>query len=215
LNRAPHPNAAKVLHQTGSSPRTPKSSGARGGRDEQPAIGCRAGQPDVRGAARGETSTGGRRGETWPRSSRRRDIAKADHQVAGPRVATEARYQRDGPRARRRSPSCFGPGSGGWISVCRCRSGGARCSPCSAPAAAARRPRCGWSPAWSSPTRARSPCATASVVASAARRHFVAPNQRNLGMVFQSYAVWPQHDRVRERRIPARSCAAMKRAPGP
>ena len=29
------------------------------------------------------------------------------------------------------------------------------------------------------------------VVASAARRHFVAPNQRNLGMVFQSYAVWP------------------------
>jgi ABC-type Fe3+/spermidine/putrescine transport system ATPase subunit len=29
------------------------------------------------------------------------------------------------------------------------------------------------------------------VVASAARRYFVAPNQRNLGMVFQSYAVWP------------------------
>jgi iron(III) transport system ATP-binding protein len=29
------------------------------------------------------------------------------------------------------------------------------------------------------------------VVASAARRHFVAPNHRNLGMVFQSYAVWP------------------------
>ena len=29
------------------------------------------------------------------------------------------------------------------------------------------------------------------VVASAARRHFVAPNRRNLGMVFQSYAVWP------------------------
>ncbi|MFI5326566.1 MAG: ABC transporter ATP-binding protein [Candidatus Rokuibacteriota bacterium] len=29
------------------------------------------------------------------------------------------------------------------------------------------------------------------VVASADRRHFVAPNQRNLGMVFQSYAVWP------------------------
>ena len=29
------------------------------------------------------------------------------------------------------------------------------------------------------------------VVASAARRYFLAPNQRNLGMVFQSYAVWP------------------------
>jgi ABC-type Fe3+/spermidine/putrescine transport system ATPase subunit len=29
------------------------------------------------------------------------------------------------------------------------------------------------------------------VVASAARRLFVVPNQRNLGMVFQSYAVWP------------------------
>ena len=29
------------------------------------------------------------------------------------------------------------------------------------------------------------------VVASAARRLFLAPNQRNLGMVFQSYAVWP------------------------
>ena len=29
------------------------------------------------------------------------------------------------------------------------------------------------------------------VVASAARRHFVAPDRRNLGMVFQSYAVWP------------------------
>ena len=29
------------------------------------------------------------------------------------------------------------------------------------------------------------------VVASAARRLFVAPNRRNLGMVFQSYAVWP------------------------
>ena len=29
------------------------------------------------------------------------------------------------------------------------------------------------------------------VVASPARRVFVAPNQRNLGMVFQSYAIWP------------------------
>jgi ABC-type Fe3+/spermidine/putrescine transport system ATPase subunit len=29
------------------------------------------------------------------------------------------------------------------------------------------------------------------VVASASRRLFLAPNQRNLGMVFQSYAVWP------------------------
>ena len=29
------------------------------------------------------------------------------------------------------------------------------------------------------------------VVASAARRLFIAPNRRNLGMVFQSYAVWP------------------------
>jgi len=29
------------------------------------------------------------------------------------------------------------------------------------------------------------------VVASASRRLFVAPNRRNLGMVFQSYAVWP------------------------
>ena len=29
------------------------------------------------------------------------------------------------------------------------------------------------------------------VVASAARRLFLAPNRRNLGMVFQSYAVWP------------------------
>src|SRR5215475_6553940 len=29
------------------------------------------------------------------------------------------------------------------------------------------------------------------VVASAPRRVFVAPNQRNLGMVFQSYSVWP------------------------
>jgi ABC-type Fe3+/spermidine/putrescine transport system ATPase subunit len=29
------------------------------------------------------------------------------------------------------------------------------------------------------------------VVASGARRFFVAPNRRNLGMVFQSYAVWP------------------------
>src|SRR5215468_1212700 len=29
------------------------------------------------------------------------------------------------------------------------------------------------------------------VVASAARRTFVAPHRRNLGMVFQSYAIWP------------------------
>src|SRR5437773_11540338 len=29
------------------------------------------------------------------------------------------------------------------------------------------------------------------VVASAARRLFVAPHKRNLGMVFQSYAIWP------------------------
>src|SRR5262249_56188777 len=29
------------------------------------------------------------------------------------------------------------------------------------------------------------------VVASARRRLFLAPNRRNLGMVFQSYAVWP------------------------
>src|SRR5205823_4508547 len=29
------------------------------------------------------------------------------------------------------------------------------------------------------------------IVASAARRVFVAPHKRNLGMVFQSYAIWP------------------------
>jgi iron(III) transport system ATP-binding protein len=49
------------------------------------------------------------------------------------------------------------------------------------------------------------------VVASAARRHFVAPNQRNLGMVFQSYAVWP-HMTVFENVAYPLELRGMKRA---
>jgi len=49
------------------------------------------------------------------------------------------------------------------------------------------------------------------VVAAAARRHFVAPNQRNLGMVFQSYAVWP-HMTVFENIAYPLELRGMKRA---
>jgi ABC-type Fe3+/spermidine/putrescine transport system ATPase subunit len=49
------------------------------------------------------------------------------------------------------------------------------------------------------------------VVASAARRIFVAPNRRNLGMVFQSYAVWP-HMTVFENVAYPLELRGMKRA---
>ncbi|HKW92058.1 MAG TPA: ABC transporter ATP-binding protein [Methylomirabilota bacterium] len=49
------------------------------------------------------------------------------------------------------------------------------------------------------------------IVASAARRVFVAPNQRNLGMVFQSYAVWP-HMTVFENVAYPLELRGMKRA---
>jgi ABC-type Fe3+/spermidine/putrescine transport system ATPase subunit len=49
------------------------------------------------------------------------------------------------------------------------------------------------------------------VVASPARRLFVAPNQRNLGMVFQSYAVWP-HMTVFENIAYPLELRGMKRA---
>ena len=49
------------------------------------------------------------------------------------------------------------------------------------------------------------------VVASAARRFFLAPNQRNLGMVFQSYAVWP-HMSVFENVAYPLEVRGMKRA---
>jgi iron(III) transport system ATP-binding protein len=56
------------------------------------------------------------------------------------------------------------------------------------------------------------------VVADAARRRFVPPDKRNLGMVFQSYALWP-HMTLREnvgyplkvRRVPARARDARVR----
>src|SRR5438128_382254 len=49
------------------------------------------------------------------------------------------------------------------------------------------------------------------VVASASRRIFIAPNQRNLGMVFQSYAVWP-HMTVFENVAYPLELRGMKRA---
>ena len=49
------------------------------------------------------------------------------------------------------------------------------------------------------------------VVASVPRRVFVAPNQRNLGMVFQSYAVWP-HMSVFENVAYPLELRGMKRA---
>jgi ABC-type Fe3+/spermidine/putrescine transport system ATPase subunit len=49
------------------------------------------------------------------------------------------------------------------------------------------------------------------VVASASRRLFVAPNRRNLGMVFQSYAVWP-HMTVFENVAYPLELRGMKRA---
>jgi ABC-type Fe3+/spermidine/putrescine transport system ATPase subunit len=49
------------------------------------------------------------------------------------------------------------------------------------------------------------------VVASASRRLFLAPNQRNLGMVFQSYAVWP-HMTVFENVAYPLELRGMKRA---
>ena len=60
------------------------------------------------------------------------------------------------------------------------------------------------------PDAGRSRCATASSPPPA-RRLFVAPNQRNLGMVFQSYAVWP-HMTVFENIAYPLELRGMKRA---
>ncbi len=71
----------------------------------------------------------------------------------------------------------------------------ARSSPCWGQAAAARRRRCGWWPGWRGPTVARS--VTATVCWSRPQRIHLPPEKRHVGMVFQSYALWP-HMTVRE-----------------
>ena len=66
----------------------------------------------------------------------------------------------------------------------------ASASRCWGPRAAARRPRCGWSPASRTWTRARSASAT-SCSRRGSKNFYLPPEQRNFGMVFQAFAVWP------------------------
>ena len=74
------------------------------------------------------------------------------------------------------------------MSASRCRR--ASCSRCSGPRAAARPRRCARSPGWSGRPRARSRSPARSCIPRPSGI-FVAPNKRNFGMVFQSYAIWP------------------------
>ena len=77
-----------------------------------------------------------------------------------------------------------------------CRSRRVSSSSSSVPAGAGRPPRCVASPGWRRPAPGASPSATASVF-DASRRVNLSPDKRNIGMVFQSYALWP-HMTVRK-----------------
>ncbi len=103
----------------------------------------------------------------------RRRTERAERQVAVHRIRQRARRRRSRPRRTSRS---------------RCRR--ASCSRCWGPPAAARPRPCARSPAWSGRPRARSRSPGAWSIRRASGV-FVAPNKRNFGMVFQSYAIWP------------------------
>ena len=70
------------------------------------------------------------------------------------------------------------------------RASAASSSRCSARLAAARPAPCAASPAWKHPTAARSRSA-APWCMPAPSRTLVPPHRRDIGMVFQSYAIWP------------------------
>ena len=53
------------------------------------------------------------------------------------------------------------------------------------------------------PARGRNRPSTAGVVYSSAQGIFVAPNKRNFGMVFQSYAIWPHMNVFQNAAFPA------------
>ena len=88
-------------------------------------------------------------------------------------------------RSTRSTTTAFAP-----CTTCRSRSPTASSSCSSARPAAARRPRCGWSPGWR-----RSP--TAAARSAAASSTTLTPKERDIAMVFQSYALYP-HLTVRE-----------------
>lgn len=60
--------------------------------------------------------------------------------------------------------------------------------------AAAKRPCCAW-------LRASTPSRAAPSLSTARSSTNIAPNKRNIGMVFQNYAVFHANDRARERRF--------------
>ena len=76
--------------------------------------------------------------------------------------------------------------------------------------AAARPRRCARSRGWSGrpPARSRSPGASS---IRPAKGIFVAPNKRNFGMVFQSYAIWPHMNVFQNVGVPARGAQAAPR----
>ena len=86
------------------------------------------------------------------------------------------------------------------------------CSACSDRPAAARPRCCAASPGSSGPRRAGS-TVDGRTLFSADEGRYVPPNERGLGMVFQSYAIWPHLSVVRERRLPACLGAPRRRRP--
>ena len=79
-------------------------------------------------------------------------------------------------------------------------------SRCSAPRAAARRRRCAWSPGWRRSSQGRVLIGGEDVTLRAA-------NERNVSMVFQSYALFPAHERAGERLLRA-ALDAGEQGPG-
>ena len=186
VNRAPHPNAAKVFINWLLTKDAQVALG-EGRRDEQPPRRGRARQPAARGAAGRQVLPGGLRGE--PARGRQdaghrqgRDQVGRTARGAPAPGASDTVLSLDGvsklfgaaPAVDRASLevrrgevfTLLGPSGCGKTTTLRLVAG-------------LEHPDAG-----EITLRGR-------VVASAPRRLFVPPHKRNLGMVFQSYAIWP------------------------
>ena len=124
--------------------------------------------------------------------------AASRHGQHSPRKGSDEQQRRTRPRQRRRPPpdrphqDASAPSPPSTTSTSPSRR--ARSSPCSAPPAAARRPRCGWSPGW----RTRPPAGSSSATQDVTDRQAVqAPGQHGL----PELRALPAPGHLRERRL--------------
>ena len=133
-----------------------------------------------------------------------------DRAERGDPPGREARRRRPGAGrcSRLRRPPGSGPSSWTW----RSRSRPARALPWPGPRAPARRPRCGWPPGLLRPDARHGSRAARSCGSTPRRGIDVPPERRGVGYVFQDYALFPNLERVAQRRLRHARAAAGRAA---